>query len=223
MGQRIRHFANSLTCSYWHHYFQEKLQKSKLGHLILLQHFMGQRIRHFVNCKLPNPFPLTSSQQNLQDKKHFWKIANTKTDGSKAYISFPKTPQPVPTDPSLLKKLQTQLTFMGQMLTCFPENSPTHFHWPQSTSSSWRKIAKVTYEPVSFMFPLDADDGVTRFFSSLPSSFAPQLHQIWSEESDSDLLICYHQSNNNIACTIGSKLIWSLLGFFIFQEICSTL
>ena len=49
------------------------------------------------------------------------------------------------------------------------------------------------------MFPLDADDGVTRFFSSLPSSFAPQLHQIWSEESDSDLLICYHQSNNNIA------------------------
>ena len=103
MGQRIRHFANSLTCSYWHHYFQEKLQKSKLGHLILLQHFMGQRIRHFVNCKLPNPFPLTSSQQNLQDKKHFWKIANTITD-----------------------------VMWVKGLYILPENSPTRSHWPQS-------------------------------------------------------------------------------------------
>ena len=69
------------------------------------------------------------------------------------------------------------------------------------------------------MFPLDADDGVTRFFSSLPSSFAPQLHQIWSEESDSDLLICYHQSNNNIA-QLGQNLFEVASGFLIFQEIC---
>ena len=69
------------------------------------------------------------------------------------------------------------------------------------------------------MFSLDADDGVTRFFSSsLPSSFAPQLHQIWSEESDSDLLIRYHQSNNNIA-QLGQNLFEVVSGFLIFQEI----
>ena len=134
-----------------------------------------------------------------------------------------KLPNPLPLTPVFWKNCKHNLLLWVKCLHILSENSPTHFHWPQSTSSSWRKIAKVTYEAVSFMFPLAADDRVTRFFSSLPSSFAPQLHQIWSEESDSDLLICYHQSSNNIACTIGSKLIWSLSGFLIFHEICSTL
>ena len=109
-----------------------------------------------------------------------------------------KLPNPFPLTPVFWKNCKHNWLLWVKGLYILPENSPTHFHWPQSTSSSWRKIAKVTYEAVSFMFPLAADDGVTRFFSSLPSSFAPQLHQIWSEESDSDLLICYHQSNTTI-------------------------
>ena len=150
---------------------------------------MGQSIRYFENCKLPNLFLLTPDNiNNLQEKKHFW------------------------------KNCKHNWLLWVKVLYILPKNSPTHFHWPQSTSSSSRKIAKVTYEVVSFMFPLDADDGVTRFFSSLPSSFAPQLHQIWSEESDSDLLICYHQSNNNIA-QLGQKLFEVVSGFII----CSSL
>ena len=62
MGQRIS------TDPKQHHYLQEKLQESKLGHLILLPHFlkklqtqltfMGQRLTCFSR-KLPNPFSLT--------------------------------------------------------------------------------------------------------------------------------------------------------------------
>ena len=129
MGQRIRHFANfklpnpfPLTPVCEHHYLQEKLQESKLGHLILLQHFMGQRIRHFVNCKLPNQFPLTPVNKIFKINSTFEKIANT-TDfyGSKAYIFCPKTPQPIFTDPSqhhhLEEKLQKSLT--KQYHSCF--------------------------------------------------------------------------------------------------------
>jgi hypothetical protein len=56
----------------------------------------------------------------------------------------------------------------------------------------------------------------------LPSSFAPQLHQIWSEESDSDLLMCYHQSNSNIA-QLCRNLFEVVLEFLILQEIYSTI
>ena len=47
---------------------QEKLQESKLGHLIVLPHFYESKDQTFCKLQTPQPIPTDPSQQNLQDK-----------------------------------------------------------------------------------------------------------------------------------------------------------